>query len=296
MKNGYDMTDPVTQMMVAGRAYVEANRSILLQNNAVVTAYRMVIGYLKNHSDAGRAAATTLTVLLPIVKIPTNLVAETGNYAFGAVNAIAKIAKVEKRKWGGGEGWTPDEADSTMRSLNKQALGLFAAIIGYVGYKAIGGYFQAGEKRKHGDVKAGGLRIGGVNIPHLLQEHPLIQVMQLYATIHRVIDSYTEYNQKHAPEDQKSNPLFAGTVAGITGILKRIPFFEEPVRLGEAARSAETFRHWLNQMAESLVVPPDVRRLARYQDTAGEDVIPREEKTLTGTIKSNIPWLGRARR
>ena len=63
------------------------------------------------------------------------------------------------------------------------------------------------------------------------------------------------------------------------------------MRLGQEVRSAETFRHWLNQMGSSLVVPPDVRRLARYQDTAGEDVIPREEKTLTGTIKSNIPWL-----
>ena len=286
MKNGYDMTDPVTQMTIATAAYVDANRAIFLQNNAVVTAYRMVIGYLKNHSTAGRGAATVLQFLLPIVKIPTNFVAETGNYALGAVNAIAKIIGA-----GGKEKVGPEEADTIIRSLNKQAIGLFALLLGFLGYEAIGGYYQAGEKRKAKDVRAGGLRIGGVNVPHLMLHTPLLEVLQLGSTIRRTIESYAEYNRKHAPEDQKSNPLFAAGVATTIGALKQVPFFETPMRLGQETRSAETFRHWLNQMGSSLVVPPDVRRLARYQDTAGEDVIPRDEKTLTGTIKSNIPWL-----
>ncbi len=276
MKNGYDVSDPVTQATLFAESYVDANRAIFMQDNAMVTAYRMLINYARHKGTGGRAAATGLQMVMPIVKIPTNFVAETLSYAAGGAKAIAKVIGAK-----GIEGLKPEEADYVMRALKKQGIGAAVLVLGYLAADSIGGYYQQGERRKQDDVKAGGLRVFGVDMPRWALHTPALEVLQIGATLRRVEDHYAEKGKEHGTA--------AGVFAGAKGVIEEVPFFEQPVRMGEAMRTAESAGQWGGQFAESLLVPPDLRRISKMTDMAGDEQIPREQRNLWQILQADIP-------
>ena len=284
IKNGYDMTDPTTMATITAASYIDANRAIFMNDNAAVTVYRMLIRYLDNHSLGTKVAATTLQMLIPIVKIPTNFVKETATYAGGGFYAAAKL--IEKK---GISNLTMDEADSILRSLKKQFLGLILLALGMAGASVIGGYYQRGEKRKASDVSASGIKIGKTEIPHLMLHTPALEVLQLGATIVRVYQTYSKYNLTHPPEDQKTRPLIAALYASSLGAAKQVPFFDQPLRMAEGVSSPEAAGQRFNFFLEGMFIPPDVRRIAKWQDMAGDLVIPRERKTFVQAFMASIP-------
>ena len=290
MRQGLDMSDPTTQATITAEAYIDANRAIFMQDNAMVTSYRILINYLKLKGTGGKVAAATMQLLLPIVKIPTNFVAETTSYAAGGAKALGKVIAVK-----GIKNLKPEEADYVMRALKKQGIGLAMLAIGYFMAEAIGGYYQMGEKRKSGEVEAGGLRIFGINIPKWALHSPVLEVLQMGATLRRVQDHYADMNAKNdaKPESQRKPSKGSGTAAGVyagaRGVAGEIPFFEQPVRMGEALRTSETAGKWGAQLTESMIVPPDLRRVSKAMDKAGDQQIPREQNTLGQMLLGDIP-------
>ncbi len=108
-----------------------------------------------------KAAATAMRVVLPIVKVPSNIVAETLEYATGLATGSVKTAQAIRA---GVQNLKPEEADMIMRQLKKGSLGSAVMLFGYFAPYLFGGFYQPGEKRQPGDTPYGGAQIGGVEV------------------------------------------------------------------------------------------------------------------------------------
>ena len=126
IENGVDASDPMVMTRLMVDAYEDANRSISLQDNRVVSAYRRGMRALeekdkkKGRVPVGNKIGSTIAkTVSPIVRVPTNIIAETILYALGTVTGSARLAMVFRR---GIEKFQPDEADLILRDLKKGSL------------------------------------------------------------------------------------------------------------------------------------------------------------------------------
>lgn len=277
LNNKMDPTDPVTQAALASSAYLDAQRAILMQDNAAVTYYRQVISRMRALDSTGKAAhpgyARALEMLLPIVKVPTNFVTETANYSLGLANALLKFRRA---------GWdanklTPDEADSIMRSLKKQFVGQALFWMGYGFADKVGGYYQQGEKRKEGAPGAGEVQLFGRNIPHFFLHSPAMEVMQLGATFRHVMDAHADYSTL--------GKLGSGALAGAAGLSQQVPFIETPATIADAAKSDRKFGKFTANTVGGMFIPPVAKKIAEFQDSG----VKRKPGSMGEDIEMMIP-------
>jgi hypothetical protein len=283
LDNHLDIQDPKVQATMAADAYIDANRAIFMQENFINTGFRMLMGYFHSQGLSGKSTEFMLKTVLPIVKVPTNIVAETGTYAFGSVTGSIDAMRVLVTK-DGLKNLTGHEADNIMRSLKKGSIGLAVLAMGYYAGSKSSNLVQSTGFYQPGDKKAETLTIGGVELPPWIQHTPVGLVFEMGATLRRVNDAYTVKG--------KSGGFVAGATAAGLGALKKVPFLEEATRLGEATRTAESAGLFMDDLIQSLIVPPDVRRLARMGDKneVGETV-KRKPTDLKESIEENIPGL-----
>lgn len=276
-----------TRLMV--EAYKDANRAIFLQDNRVVSAYRRGMRALEEKDKktgrvpvGSKILSTAVKTALPIVRVPTNIVAETMQYAFGSVTGSARLALAMRR---GVENLQPEEADLIMRELKKGSLGAAVMLWGFFNPQAVGGYYQQGEKRKPGDVKYGSVKILGENIPSFLLHNPLLETAQLGATIRRVADS------KLHKKDATTQGIPAGILAGGLGLAEEVPFVNDTLELTKAFSPTERGQ-FVNEYTKSLLVPQLSQWLANQGDKDAEgNLIKRDPKTLLQTLETGIPGL-----
>lgn len=252
---GIDTTLPEVQAEIAAKAYADANRAVLLQDNALVDGFRAFQGMLRNRGATGLAAATDF--FLPIVKVPANYVAEAAEYGFGPMRALNRVI------WKGGiEGLEEKDAEYIMRNLKKGTLGTSLLALGYYGYDKIGGYRQRNEHRGDGEVQPMTIRMNlfghQVDIPHALLHAPALEMVQVGATLHRLQDAYADKGKEHG--------TMAGALAGTRGLLEQVPFYGELLRTQQGLESPTGFMNYAGNLARSLFLPPDVQRLANVLD------------------------------
>lgn len=289
IKNGADGTDPMIQTRVAVEAYKEANKSIFMQDNIVTDAYKRALSRFEEvnkdtgePSAFGKTASTISRVLLPIVKVPTNIVAETSQYATGlgtgTIRAIVAMAK-------GVDTLKPEQADLIMRELKKGSIGGAALLLGYMNPDIFGGYYQPGEKRKETDAKALSIRAGGIDIPSIFLHSPLMETFQIGATVRRVADSKLH---KHDREEQG---ILGGAWAAGLGLLEEVPFAKESVEMAKLFDPHER-GYMMGELLKSMLVPAVVQWLATNtdRDSSGEK-IKRKPKTILQHVESGIPGL-----
>lgn len=297
IRNGVDVTDPMVQTAYAIKAYREANRSIFLNDNRVVTAWKRAVSALEEKNKAtgqptagGKAAATAAKMLLPIVKVPTNIVAETLQYSTGLVTGSAKLANALRK---GVDKLPPDEADLIMRHLKKGSIGAAVMLLGYLNPEVVGGYYQQGQKRHPDDVKFGTVRLYGTDIPSFLLHNPLLETLQIGATIRRVSESKLK---KKDPDEQG---LTAGVMAGALGLVEEVPFMREMIELNKLFNSREK-NAFAGEMAKSFVVPQLIQNIANMTDKdeptvwnilMGQDTVRRAPETIVEHIETGIPGL-----
>lgn len=283
--NGLDVTNPILQTNIALDAYKDANRSIFLQDNRVVDAYNQVVRTLEQPNKAtgkpsalGKAGATVAKTLLPIVKVPTNIVSETFATAGGLPAGIVKVLRT------GAENMSPAEADQTMRWLKKGSLGAVALLVGYFNPQMFGGYYQPG-KRDEKDVNFGSVRLGSVDVPSMLVHNPLLEVFQLGATVRRVTDS------KLRKKDEDTQGLGAGSVAGALGLLEETPFIREPLEISKVFDPAQRTSA-LGKNAESFLIPSGVQWIARQTDLDAQgNPVKRAPATIMENVQEGVPGL-----
>lgn len=289
MTAGVDATDPMVQTRIATEAYKDANRSIFMQDNRVVSAYKRAISALEQPDKAtgktpagSKALATTARVLLPIIKVPTNIVAETMQYAVGSVTGSVRLANALRK---GVDTLPPEQAELIMRSLKKGSLGAGLLLIGYFNADSVGGYYQPG-KRDEKDVKAGGVRVFGFELPSYLVHNPLLETMQIGATIRRVADS------KLHKKDTETQGTFQGVLAAGVGLGEEVPFVKE--MFGELPKLLHPNERgqFFGELAKSLAIPSLVDWVARKFDTdASGEPVKRKPETLGQHLEMGVPGL-----
>jgi Serine/Threonine/Tyrosine Kinase found in polyvalent proteins len=289
IRNGVDVTDPAVQTKLMIQAYKDANRSIFLQDNIVVNAYNRALGALLEKqkatgkpSTAGKILATTAKTLLPIVRVPTNIVAETIQVATGTITGSYRLARTLGRE---ASKISPEEADLILRDLKKGSLGAALLAVGYFNAQNIGGYYQSGQKRSDKDVGYGSVKISGVNVPSYLLHNPLIEALQIGATVRRVADS------KFLKKDKDTQGVAAGTLAAALGLVEEVPFVRQQV---ETAKMLDTRQgpYARGEFVKSLVVPAAVDFTARKLDTdKNGNTIQRKPSTVLQHIETGIPGL-----
>lgn len=287
MQGGLDVTDPLVQTRIATDSYKDANRSIFQQDNIVARKVNMFVAKEIN-KDTGRATVSSTALhtvgktLLPIMKVPTNIVSETMQYAVGSVWGAGEAARAYAK---GVDSLTPAQADVIMRHLKKGSVGAGLLALGYFGANHIGGYYQPG-KRDEKDVKFGGVRIFGTDIPRYLLHAPPLEILQIGATIRRVADS------RLRKSDEGTQGVVAGAAAAAMGLIEEVPLAQQAVDAGKLFDPRQS-KKAAGDITRSIAVPKLVDDIARKMDTdpATGEPTKRKPQTILQNIEQGVPGL-----
>lgn len=276
---GRDVSSPAALMRVGVEAYKDSQRAKFQQDNRVVDAWKRAISTLTAPEASGgaRALGTGMKLLVPVVRVPTNLVAEAFQYAFGSVTGSVRAAAALAK---GVQSLKPAEADAIMRSLKKGSLGLAVMALGYFNPDMIGGFFSG--RRREEDVKEGTIRTGIGDIPAWAMHNPLLEVLQFGATVRRAADSV-------GPAGHQSFAAAAGQ--GILGLAEQVPFVRETVEVGRVFNPRQR-GVFFGQLAKSFAVPQFFQWIAGRMDlnAAGEPT-RRNPQSVWQHVKMGIPGM-----
>jgi len=305
----FNPRDPMTQLRVGQEAYKRAAKpSIFSEDNVVTNTYKAALGYLgkiKNERGEPMFSAQILKTAadfsLPIVKIPTNIVARIFEYSFGTLMAPARIGNaglrgifMEKKATGefnlregfrkGLEDLKPEEADLIIRNLARGSLGATLLAIGFVMPNSFGGYYSRGQKRNDNDVEFGGMRFYGVDVPRWMVHNPLIEQVQIGATLRRVA------NSKLRKSDNKTQAFEAGALAAYLGVLEEAPMVSEMLDI--AAFRDKPDAGSIGGGITGRFVPQFIKETARAldKDSKGK-LIQREPQNQWERFEMNFPYL-----
>lgn len=276
---GRDPTSPAAILEIGAAAYRDAQRAKFQQDNRVVDAWKRAISTLTapDASAGARAIGTGMKLAVPIIRVPTNLVAEAFQYAFGTVTGSIRAAAVFKR---GIETLKPAEADLIMRSLKKGSIGLAVLALGYFNPRMFGGFYSG--RRSDEDTPAGGIRTPMGTVPSWLLHNPLLEVLQFGATIRRAADDVRHGGQQG---------LMGGLTQGILGLAEHVPFVRETADVGRAMNPRQRGA-FFGTFARSLAVPQFFQWMAGAtdQDLKGEPK-QRNPQSVWQHVKMGIPGL-----
>lgn len=295
IRNGIDASSPAVQLEAAVEAYKDSQRSIFLQDNRVVSAYNRALRALEEPSKVtgkppigSKTVATAARTLVPIVRVPSNIVAEAFQFATGSVTGSARFGMAVRR---GIENLPPEQADLIMRELKKGSIGAAAILVGFLLPELWGGYYERGEKRKPTEIKPSQARIpgiafptvlGGPDVPQSLLHHPIFETIQAGATIRRISDKNTK---------DGNNGIPVGVKAAALGLIEETPFVKEMIDTAKAFNPSEQ-NAYFGELAKSIAEPQIVQWLAKQGDTdAAGQVIARKPKTVTQHLEMGIPGL-----
>jgi len=288
IKNGTPI-DGMVEARIAMEAYKDAQRSIFMQDNPISKGWSNAMSAMEKTGDTGKLVSTIGQWLVPFVKVPTNILAETVSHVAGPEIALAKIISHSLGK--GLKNVSQEEAESIMRNLKKGTIGHAALMAGYLNPSVFGGYYQKGDKRDEKDAKPGGMKIGDTHIPAWALEAPLFQAMQLGATVRRIKDATVKGQEKGIGE---------GIWGGALGLMSHEPLLDEPSRIMEAFGSTKSRGYFFGELAKSTLIPAMVDYADKASDpldarSVVEKVIEPENKRAPETvgehIKSAIPGL-----
>lgn len=289
IRNGIDVTDPMVQQRISAEALNDAYRSIFMQHNFASDMFNNMVSMMeswKKYQPIGEISARTLRFLLPIVRVPTNIVGETLTGVYGVPAASARVMFYAIK--GTLDNLPPETADGIMRQFKKGSIGLGLMAIGYLSPQMIGGYDWR-EKRRAGTVKTGGFQVPALagkwpvdkdgNIPRWMTHAPWFELMQFGATIRHVQEQHLRGEPKGVGE---------GLWAAATGLLDETPFLGEMTRMAKVVSGSTQERQYeLGELTKSTLVPQAVNWIAQATDPEDK----RKARTVWEHIKSAIPGL-----
>ena len=275
LKNGKDINDPMVQQEMATAAYNDAIRSIFMQDNIVSDAYKSLVSNLEREHPAFASAAK---LLFPIVKVPVNYVAEQVSYLppIAAIKAITTLYK-------GRKGMTPEQSDYFMRAIKKGAIGTAFIFMGYMNPQALGGYYTG--RRKKDDLEAGDIELFGTKLPHFMVHTPLLEMLQVGATMRRAVDAKIAKGEEPSKLD--------GIPTIFKGELTQVPF----IGTGERAmklldnKTMDGLKDFGNSMVQSIAEPQLMQNIAEWTDRQEGEQVKRKPSGIVEKLESGIPGL-----
>jgi hypothetical protein len=266
-------------------AFQHAERRLFLEDNAVVKMYSSFINQLKQSKVGGiRAAGYAAEELIPIVKIPTNIVKQVFEYQFGAGIATTRMIKAINK---GLENVTPEEADSIMLQAKRGSVGLFMMALGAALPQAVGGFYRKDAQPAEGEPGFDEVKIGDYTIPKYLMHNPALIALQIGATMRKIWDDGIE--EADGLSDQ-AKLAAKGLYQSQMGLVEELPFVGVSRQFGEyldPKRSPE--------VAGNLVrsnIPGFIQETAKWIDRDDDgNLIKRKPETFLETIEQGLPWL-----
>jgi|GEM_PF-3133644 len=249
---GLDPLDPVNDAQNRLNAYKDAEKAIFMGDNTLSKIYENNVGSLeKSQSSISRTAGAAFRILLPFVKVPSNIVLEGAKYSFGSVSGLARLGRAMSK---GMDNLSPEEADIILEHLKKGSIGGAALALGFFNPKMFGGFYQPGKKEK---VAPGRIKVDGVNIPAFLVEHPVFIAAQVGANFRQLLDKYRHVDGRipaaawgtisglgyEVPQANEIKRLVDLTTGG-SGVMKKLTKFGAETVKGEIEPAA------LQQLAE----------------------------------------------
>jgi hypothetical protein len=280
--HGADAADDLTQLTAMSQAYIDANRSIFMQDNWLVNQYNRAIRFgEESENKYANTAAAVARFLIPIVKIPTNFVGESLNYSFGGL----RVAEVIGRAITGHlNDMTPEQADGLMRSLKKGSIGASMMALGFFAPGLAGGYYQRGVKKDEDEPGWDELMIGGVRIPTWATHFPLFESIQLGATMRQVMDR--DIDKDKTPEQALSD----GVIKSARGLVDEIPLFRTPEEVTEGVESGDFLDKVIYPELRSMI-PLGVQQIAGYIDTDDGKTVKRKPGDFFENMEYGLPGL-----
>lgn len=284
-KNGEDISNPIIQTKIAGQSYLDANRAIFMQDNKVTTAYQRAIDYLENEAgNTGKVGATIAKVAIPIVKIPSNYLSETTSYIGGYAKAAPLVIRAMIK---GAKELTPEQSDYIIKNIKKGSFGAAIMALGFFNPQTFGGYYTG--KNKTGNASPLDVKLFGINIPHWLLHSPIWEAAQFGATIRHVIDGFHSQG--------KDGGVGEGIWKGGMGVLEESPFVDNTTGFTKNTESIGKFQDAAAEFGKSLIVPPDVEKVAKMLDTdeAGNEIKRKPQNTIQHfeaaipVLRNNVP-------
>ena len=251
---GENPNDPAVINNAEFAAFKYANESIFKEDNRITEIYQNSINSLKKGGAGSKAVAFALEQTLPIVKIPTNILKQTFEYAFGSIPATYKIIKAVE---GGLENLKPEEADQIMRLAKRGASGLLMMAIGMNFSDQIGGIYLTGEEK--GDDEYG----TAFGIPRLLLENPLFASLQIGATAKRFWQNHFE--EADLPSEKVE--FFATMLTKITlGLVEEAPFIKSMVDFDKIVHSRDRVPDTIAEIYARPYIPAVLQYAADVMD------------------------------
>ena len=263
LRSGVNLSEPVNQLRNMQEAWEYSKRSVFLQDNKLVNAYKAGVKVLQSPDKVtgkpnpiANFIAFGLQAENPVLKVPANFAEEMTEHVLGLLDPPVRLAI---KGVGGFKGLTYGEADMIMRHVKNGFLGAALVALGFLKYKQVGGFYQEGERRKESDAQAGQVKVGGSRVPKLLMEDTALEAMQAGATMHRTIDSIYRLN------DPQKKGFPAGLLAVAAGLAEETPFVRDATLLGKILDPRQR-EHAVAADIASKLVPGFVQEMAAEQD------------------------------
>jgi hypothetical protein len=291
MRNGVNLRDPLEIMRIETEAWKDGKRAIFMQDNWVTDRFNQWL-----YSARARAAKQGYTDLegflarlghaeMPIVRIPTNLVAEAFEHLIGLPRGLTTAgiwyAKgIENLKD------QPVVADAIMRQLKKGTVGTALGLLGFALWKTSGGFYVHGMKRDNEDQEPGSIGKVGQAWLHA----PQFQAFQYGVTLGKMV---------HRQIKKSSGETYGWDTAALAatiGLIDETPIFKEMGvmgKLGDPRTSSDT----LAKQVLGKAIPGLVQWTAKKMDPANSgawltsEAVQRDPHGWVQTAESMIPGL-----
>lgn len=275
LANGKDVNDPMVQQEMASAAYNDAIRAIFMQDNPISSSYTKLVNGLEKDYPA---FASVMKFIFPIVKVPVNYVSEQVSY-LPPIAAVKMVTTLYK----GREGMSEEQADYFMRALKKGAIGTAFIFMGFMNPQALGGYYTG--KRKEDELEAGDIKLFGVKLPHFMTHTPLLEMLQVGATMRRASDA------KIAKGEEPTK--FDGIPAIFKGEMTQIPFIGTGQRVMKLAdnKTTDGFKDYVYSMGQSILEPQLMQNIADWTDKKEGETVKRKPEGFVDKLKEGVPGL-----
>ena len=287
LRQGMDLTKPATQEMIHEIAYDNAQRNIFNNKNALSDGYKQMINHIAEKGGVGGRIAKTLLFdeNLPIVKVPINVLNDATSYTMGAVKAFVTGIETKFKV----DNMTPEQADSIMRNLGKQTIGLIGLGVAKYLYHNLAGFYNKGEKKEMSGVEAdklkpGDVKVGDFKISHNFLHHPAFYGAQIAANIQRLMEAHASDKKK---EGKEPFSLGDAILKSVSSVIKEIPMLESAASTFDVLKDTKSFKKALVETYVAGQIPQGLKEVAK--DTDPED--KRSPQNVGQQLESNVPGL-----
>jgi hypothetical protein len=281
---GVSYLNEALQQKASMEAFKHANKRLFMEDNAVVKIYNSFVSQLKQSKVAGiRAAGYAAEELIPIVKIPTNIVKQMFEYQFGSGIATARMIKAISK---GLENITPEEADSIMLQAKRGSIGLFMMALGAALPQAVGGFYRKDAQPTEGEPGFDEVKIGDFTVPKYLMHNPALIALQIGATMRKIWDDGIDEAEGISDE---AKIAAKGLYQSQMGLLEELPFVGISRQFGEYLDPNRA-----PEVAGNLIrsnIPGFIQETAKWIDRDEDgNLIKRKPENFLETIEQGLPW------